>query len=74
MGFKHNEETKMLMSINNTKEKHPFFGKNHNEESIRLMSLNSPRAQLVTIINTKPNEKSIFNSNVSAYKFLGVSE
>lgn len=62
------------MSINNTKEKHPFFGKNHNEESIRLMSLNSPRAQLVTIINTKPNEKSIFNSNVSAYKFLGVSE
>ena len=74
LGFKHKEETKKLMSINNTKEKHPFFGKNHNEKSIRLMLLNSSKAQQVTMINTKTNEKSMYNSNVSASKFLGVSE
>lgn len=56
------------------KEKHPFFGKNHNEKYIRLMSINSSKAKPVTIINTKTNEKSKFNSNLSASKFLGVSE
>ena len=62
------------MSVNNTKEKHPFFGKKHNEQSIRLMSLNSPTAQSVTVIDTKTNERFSFNSNVNAPKFLGVSE
>ena len=28
LGFKHSELTKLQMSINNTKEKHPFFNKN----------------------------------------------
>lgn len=74
LGFKHKEETRKLISINNTKEKHPFFGKNHNEKSIRLMSINSSKAKPVTVINTKTNEKSMYNSNVSASKFLGVSE
>ena len=37
LGFKHSEETKRKMSVNNTKEKHPFFGKKHNKESIALM-------------------------------------
>jgi group I intron endonuclease len=27
LGFKHSTKTKLIMSINNTKEKHPFFGK-----------------------------------------------
>ena len=62
------------MSVNNTKEKHPFFGKKHNEKSIGLMSINSPTAQSVTIIDTKTNERFSFNSNVKASKFLGVSE
>ena len=62
------------MSVNNTKEKHPFFGKKHNKESIELMSLSSPTAESVTIIDTKTNERFSFNSNVKASKFLGVSE
>lgn len=62
------------MSVNNTKQEHPFFGKKHNEESIELISLNSPTTQSVTIIDTKTNEKFNFNSNVKASKFLGVSE
>jgi hypothetical protein len=31
--FKHSEATRIQMSLNNTKEKHPFFGKKHTEES-----------------------------------------
>lgn len=31
LGFTHSEKTKSIMSINNTKEKHPFFGKKHSE-------------------------------------------
>lgn len=62
------------MSINNTKEKHPFFVKNHKEESIKLMSLNSIIAHSVTIINTGTNEEFTFNFNVSASKLLAVSE
>jgi len=62
------------MSVNNTREKHPFFGKKHSKESTLLMSFNSPKAQGVTIIDTQTNEETNFNSNVNASKFLGVSE
>ena len=39
-GFTHSEETKRLMSVNNTKEKHPFFGRKHSEISRASMILN----------------------------------
>jgi excinuclease UvrABC nuclease subunit len=74
LGFKHNSNTISQMSVNNTREKHPFFGKKHSKESTLLMSLNSPKAQEVTIIDTQTNEETKFNSNVNASKFLGVSE
>ena len=74
LGFRHNKDTISQMSVNNTREKHPFFGQKHSKESTMLMSLNSPKAQGVTIIDTQTNEETSFNSNVNASKFLPVSE
>ena len=49
MGFKHSEATRIQISLNNTKEKHPFFGKKHTEESKLKMSLSSKLAMAVKI-------------------------
>lgn len=78
LGFKHSEETKSHMSINNTKEKHPFFCKKHTEVSrffyfyyIKIknaakMLLNSKMASPVEIINIKTGVVKSFRSNVDA--------
>jgi len=44
LGFKHSEATKVQMSLNNTKLKHPFFGKKHTEQSKIKMSLFSKKS------------------------------
>lgn len=40
------------MSVNNTKEKHPFFGKKHSETSRASMILNRKAVSAVDIIDT----------------------
>ena len=74
LGFKHSEATKLRMSINNAKEKHPFYGKKRSEETILRMSINSKRALTVKINDINTNETKVFRSNVQAGKYLGVRE
>lgn len=74
LGFKHSEATKYRMSINNAKEKHPFYGKKRSEETKLKMSLNSKIALTVKINDISTNDANIFRSNVQAGKYLGVSE
>jgi group I intron endonuclease len=62
------------MSINNAKEKHPFYGKKRSEETILRMSINSKTALTVKINDIRTNETKIFRSNIQAGKYLGVSE
>jgi len=62
------------MSINNAKEKHPFYGKKRSEETKLRMSLNSKTALTVKINDLSSNDAKIFRSNVQAGKYLGVSE
>jgi group I intron endonuclease len=74
LGFKHSEATKLRMSINNAKEKHPFYGKKRSEETILRMSINSKTALAVKINDISINDTKVFRSNVQAGKYLGVSE
>lgn len=74
LGFKHSEATKLKMSMNNTKEKHPFYGKKRSEETILRMSINSKTALTVKINDISTNEVKVLRSNVQAGKYLGVSE
>lgn len=71
--FKYTRITKNNMSINNTKEKHPFYGKEHNESSKIKMSLSSKSALGVKIICVKTGTINYFNSNVKA-GYLKTSE
>lgn len=72
--FKHLEETKLRMSINNAKEKHPFYEKKRSEETILRIPINSKRALIVKINDITTNDTKVFRSNVQAGKYLGVSE
>jgi hypothetical protein len=74
LGFKHSEATKFRMSINNAKEKHPFYGKKRSEETKLRMSLNSKTALTVKIKDISTNDANIFRSNIQAGKYLGISE
>jgi hypothetical protein len=74
LGFKHSEATKLRMSINNAKEKHPFYGKKRSEETILRMSINSKTALTVKIYDIITNDTKVFRSNVQAGKYLGISE
>ena len=74
LGFRHSETTRANMSLNNTKEKHPFYGRKHTEESKVKMTLSSPLAKSVEVIDVETGEKKFFNSNVQAAKYLNVSE
>lgn len=74
LGFRHSETTRANMSLNNTKEKHPFYGRKHTEESKVKMALSSPLAKSVEVIDVETGEKKFFNSNVQAAKYLNVSE
>ena len=74
LGFRHSETTRANMSLNNTKEKHPFYGRKHTEESKVKMALSSPLAKAVEVIDVETGEKKFFNSNVQAAKYLNVSE
>src|SRR5205807_7401976 len=74
LGFKHSEVTRLQMSINNTKEKHPFFGKKHTEESKLKMLLSSKIAKPVQIKDVKTGVIKTFRSNVQAANYLKVSE
>lgn len=73
LGFKHSDTTKLKMSINNTKENHPFFGKKHTEESRIKMSMSKP-AKMVKIINIKKGTEKTFGSSFQAAKYLNVSD
>jgi len=73
LGFKYSEETRTLMSVNNTKEKHPFFGKKHTEVYKAKILLNSKTAFPVEIINIKTGKVKSFRSYVDAASFLNVS-
>jgi group I intron endonuclease len=66
--------TKLRMSINNVKEKHPFYGKKRSEETILRMSINSKTALAVKILDISTNDFKIFRSNVQAGKYLNVNE
>jgi group I intron endonuclease len=44
LGFKHSDLTKIQMSLNNTKDKNPLFGKKHTEQSKIKMSLFSKKS------------------------------
>lgn len=74
LDFKHLDLTKVQHSLNNTKENHPFFGKNHTEESKIKMSLSSKKALAVRIKDFDTDTVKLFNSNVQAAKYLNVSE
>lgn len=74
LGFKHSEATKLRMSINKAKEKHPFYGKKRSEETILRMSINSKTALTVKIYDIITNDTKVFRSNVQAGKYLGISE
>ena len=74
LGFKHSELTKLQMSINNIKEKHPFFYKKHTEQSKVKMSLYSKTSLKVRIKDLETGKVNLFNSNVQAAKYLNVSE
>jgi hypothetical protein len=74
LGFTHSEETNSNVSVNNTKEKHPFFGKKHSEISRASMILNSKTALAVDIIDTINGEVKSFRSNSEAARFFKVSE
>lgn len=74
LGFKHTEITKFNMSINNTKEKHPFYGRKHNELSKIKMSLSSKSALGVKVICVDTGTVKYFNSNVKAANSLKTSE
>lgn len=56
LGYRHSDITKGKMSILNTKEKHPFFGKKHTEESKLKMSL-SRKAFYVKVIDVITNKE-----------------
>jgi hypothetical protein len=60
------------MSVNNTQEKHPFFGRKHSEISRASMILNSKT--IVDIIDTINGEVKSFKSNSEAARFFNVSE
>ena len=62
------------MSINNTKEKHPFFGKKHSEISRANRILNSKTALAVDSIDTIDGEVKSFRSNSEAARFFNISE
>lgn len=74
IGFKHTVITRINMSINNTKEKHPFYGKKHNESSKIKMFLSSKSALGVKIICIETGAVNYFNSNVKAANYLKTSE
>lgn len=74
LGFTHSEKTKSIMSINNTKEKHPFFGKKHSEISRANRILNSKTALAVDSIDTINGEVKSFRSNSEAARFFNISE
>lgn len=74
LGFKHSEKTKMQMCINNTKEKHPLYGKTRSIETILRMSINSKNSLAVKIKDITSNSDNVFISNVKAGKYLGVCE
>jgi group I intron endonuclease len=74
LGYRHTSITKPNMSINNTKEKHPFFGKKHSEASKIIMSLSSINALSVKVIDVETGIEKTFNSNVKAADYLKVSE
>jgi group I intron endonuclease len=38
LGYRHSEESKTIMSENNTGEKNPMFGKKHSDETLQQMS------------------------------------
>lgn len=48
----------------------PMWGKNHSEETRNKISKNNGRSKKVLIINNKTNETKIFDSIVSAHKFI----
>ena len=62
------------MSVNNTKEKHPFFGKKHSETSRAIMILNSKTALAVDVIDTLTGQVKSFRSNSEAARFFNISE
>lgn len=74
LGFTHSEKTKSIMSINNTKEKHPLFGKKHSEISTANLILNSKTALAVDSIDTIDGEVKSFRSNSEAARFFNISE
>jgi group I intron endonuclease len=74
LGFKHSEITKLRMSRNNSKEKHPFYGKKRSEETVLRMSINSKIALPVKVTDIDTMIIKIFRSNIQASKFLGVDE
>lgn len=61
------------MSINNTKEKHTFYGKKYTEQSKSKMSL-SKAVSFIEIKDLKTGVVKTFNCNVQAAKYLNVSE
>ncbi|RHZ43585.1 hypothetical protein Glove_991g3 [Diversispora epigaea] len=67
-------EVKRLMSVNNTKEKHPFFGKKHSEISRASMILNRKAVLAVDVIDTTNGEIKRFRSNSEAARFFNISE
>lgn len=62
------------MSVNNTKEKHPFFGKKHSEISRASMILNRKAVLAVDVIDTTNGEIKRFRSNSEAARFFNISE
>jgi len=72
--FKHSETTKIKMSMDNAKEKHPFYGKSRSEETKLRMSINSKTALTIKIYDISTNDCKVFRSNVQAGKFLNVCE